>query len=136
MTSAVVAPLRSITALVAMVVPWPMNCTSPDLTPATSMTRLMPRTTVAARLPGSFNTFATCTSPVASCTRITSVKVPPTSMPILYIQAGKTTRFSAAHDTRTSLPGLSDALASVLASSAIRLRPLSSRNPTRIEAPR
>src|SRR5262245_6637406 len=68
-----------------MVVPWPINCTSFDCTPARSMTRLMPRTTVAARRPGSLRTLATWTSPVASRTRMTSVKVPPTSMPMRYM---------------------------------------------------
>ena len=74
-TSAVRAPVRMITVLVAMVVPILMSLMSAGFAPTASMPASMP----SMKSGGVDAVFATSTAPDSVSWRITSVNVPPTS---------------------------------------------------------
>ncbi len=79
--SAVLAPRRSISALVASVVPWMISVTSDAARPAASQTFAMPSRIASSGRSGVVSTLTECRSSPASST--TSVKVPPISTPSL-----------------------------------------------------
>ena len=74
-TSAVRAPVRMMTVLVAMVVPILMSLIAAGAAPTASMPASMP----SMKSGGVEAVFATSTAPVTVSWRITSVNVPPTS---------------------------------------------------------
>ena len=81
-TSAVRAPLRSISALVASVVPWMTRPISPGAAPARPSAVPMPSSTPRSGASCVVSTLVeTCAAPLSSTT---SVKVPPTSTPICH----------------------------------------------------
>ena len=79
-TSAVSAPLRSIIALVARVVPWMRSPTAPGSTPERASTSSTPVSTASSGASGVVSTLAVVRA--SPCSSTTSVKVPPTSTPI------------------------------------------------------
>ena len=79
-TSAVRAPVRSISALVASVVPWMTSATSSGAAPQLSIACASPSRTPASGASGVVSTFALIRSGPRSST--ISVKVPPISTPI------------------------------------------------------
>src|SRR5262245_61133884 len=75
--SAVRAPLRSMIAFVAKVVPWMITSTAPSDSPASFSNPRTPVMTPSSGAAGVVSTFLVCRAPAASTT--TSVKVPPIS---------------------------------------------------------
>ena len=80
--SPVLAPLRSISALVASVVPWMRAATLAGLRPASWSRVSTPCSTAWAGSLGVVRSLPTLTAPVASSTSTRSVKVPPMSTPM------------------------------------------------------
>src|SRR5262245_50122298 len=79
-TSAVGGVLPSRIALVAVVVPWKTRRTSAGAPPARASTLRMAAMKPPERSPGVDGVFATQVAPVSLSAKVTSVKVPPTSM--------------------------------------------------------